>query len=80
MNFERIEYLCTKCDRKGTILDIFVNPTVILLRGNCSVCGNSSAVRAIDLLKLAIQIDESEPFVVQPNSWKRENDWEVKVL
>jgi len=69
MNFERIQYVCARCHEQGTIVDVFVHPTVLLLRGTCHHCGIDSQMRAIDLLALALHIDESVPLKSEKRSW-----------
>lgn len=72
MNFEKIEWYCTKCHKKGIILDLFVHPTVLLLRGACSHCGVQSSMRPVDLLSLAHHIDEPVPLPCESAAWKEE--------
>lgn len=71
MNFERIQYICARCHKLGTIVDVFVHPTVLLLRGTCYRCGIDSQMRAIDLLTLALSIDESVPLKSEKRSWHK---------
>jgi hypothetical protein len=79
MNFERIEYFCTKCHEKGTLMEILVHPTVLLLRGRCSPCGIDSAIKAVDLLQLAEHIDEPVPLESSRRAW-RKADYFVSVV
>jgi len=71
MNFERIEYYCPECHEKGLIEDVFINPTVLLVKGQCVRCKVESGVRAVDLLKLAERIDEPGPYEPEPKMWAR---------
>ena len=71
MNFERIEYYCPECHDKGVIEEVFINPTVMLIKGLCSRCQIESAVRAIDLLQLADRIDQPGSYTPEPKTWAR---------
>lgn len=70
VTFECVEYFCPSCQTKGFVSEVFINPTVVLVRGGCERCKQPSGMRAVDLLKLAERIDlpESSP---EPRAWGR---------
>jgi hypothetical protein len=46
---ERFEYFCRECDKKGTVLDVLLNPDVLLIRGFCAVCKKRGTYKVIDI-------------------------------
>lgn len=46
---ERFEYFCKQCGRKGTVVDILLNPEVLLIRGYCPSCNARGAYKVVDM-------------------------------
>jgi hypothetical protein len=46
---ERFEYFCKQCGSKGTVVDILLNPEVLLIRGYCAGCNARGAYKVVDM-------------------------------
>jgi hypothetical protein len=62
---ERFEYFCKGCGRKGTVIDVLLNPEVLLIRGHCEGCNAQGAYKVVDIDRLrkeyaSIVMEESE--------------------
>ena len=51
------------------VADVFINPSVILVRGYCPACKIRSGFKAIDLVNLAERIDEPGEYETEPQTW-----------
>lgn len=46
---ERFEYFCRECEIKGTVLDVLLNPDVLLIRGYCPSCKKRGTYKVVDI-------------------------------
>ncbi len=46
---ERFEYVCRVCEKKGTVLDVLLNPDVLLIRGFCAGCRKNGTYKVVDI-------------------------------
>jgi hypothetical protein len=46
---ERFEYYCKQCGQKGSVLDVLLNPDVLLIRGFCEPCNKHGTYKVIDI-------------------------------
>lgn len=56
---ERFEYSCQQCGNKGSVVDILLNPEVLLIRGFCAPCNKRGTYKAIDIEALRQEHEES---------------------
>jgi ribosomal protein L44E len=75
---ERFEYFCRECEKKGTVLDVLLNPDVLLIRGFCPVCKKRGTYKVIDIEALrqeheAIAREESASNDGQVWRWELKN-------
>jgi hypothetical protein len=54
---ERFEYFCKECGQKGTVIDVLLNPDVLLIRGLCPACNKSGTYKVIDIEALRQEHD-----------------------
>jgi len=54
---ERFEYVCRVCDKKGTVLDVLLNPEVLLIRGFCPACNKRGTYKVVDIEALRHEHD-----------------------
>jgi len=73
LNFEQVQFVCPDCRVPGLIRDVFVSPTLVLLHGECFVCGYSDGIDVIDLLAVSRSIEAREKNRVCRSCFQRRN-------
>ncbi len=46
---ERFEYVCRECNSKGSVVDVLLNPDVLLIRGFCPRCNKRGTYKVVDI-------------------------------
>ena len=46
---ERFEYICRECNVKGSVVDVLLNPDVLLIRGLCPRCNKRGTYKVVDI-------------------------------
>jgi hypothetical protein len=57
---ERFEYCCTKCGKTGCVLDVLLNPEMLLIRGFCPACNKRGSYKVIDIEALRQEHEKIE--------------------
>jgi ribosomal protein L44E len=57
MCVERVEYKCSHCKKAGSIVEIFLHPDLLLLRGYCEGCRKFGISRVTDLTSLQSEFE-----------------------
>jgi len=57
---ERFEYICRVCEKKGTVLDVLLNPEVLLIRGYCPTCKKRGTYKVVDIEALRKEHEQIE--------------------
>jgi hypothetical protein len=49
MYLERFKFFCPICQKPGVITDVLVNSLMMILRGRCAACEQTSEYKAVDV-------------------------------
>lgn len=74
---ERFEYICRECDKKGTVLDVLLNPEVLLIRGYCPICNKRGLYKAVDMAALREEHDALAQEEAQSSAKKVRWKWSL---